>query len=525
VRALVSNDIGTVDLFYDDGYYYFQIARQIVEGNGSTWDGIDTTNGYHPLWMVVLLPVFAVVRDRIAVLVAVKLLQGLLWIGAMLFLGRVANRIGAARWMWIGALPIALYCAVYGRAIPFGGVETALLLLLVLAVFDRAVVLVGEDDPERRIRLEWATGALVALVVLARIDAAVLAAFLVAWLAWRALPDGIGAAARRAVRLALPLAASLTVYLAFNQLVFGTALTTSSRAKAIGGGGANSKALESFFREPGSMPILLGPGLVAAVALVVVAGLVALARRRRPDSSVRGLAELTALLAVTWTAGLTTTVVLDLQSGWPLWPWYHYHSFLVLLLAPGVGLAALVVLFAPADERVGRGRSAARAAVALAVASVVAGVLGVLLATDATGSESFLAQNAKAASTLRRDLPDDAVIAMGDRAGVVGYLVDRPVVQLEGIVNSADYLEVLEHGDIYEYLAEVGVDHLALSRHTPDTDDAVTDEPGDCRAWDEPFFAPEPSVTFIRCTEHLVYRSPVAAGEQFALWRFDPSED
>ncbi|RIK27074.1 MAG: hypothetical protein DCC54_04475, partial [Anaerolineae bacterium] len=43
----------------DDAYYYFKVAQNISEGLGSTFDGINPTNGYHPLWMLVCIPIFA----------------------------------------------------------------------------------------------------------------------------------------------------------------------------------------------------------------------------------------------------------------------------------------------------------------------------------------------------------------------------------------------------------------------------------------------------------------------------------
>jgi hypothetical protein len=46
----------------DDAYYYFKVAQNITEGKGSTFDGINPTNGYHPLWMVVCVPIFALAR-------------------------------------------------------------------------------------------------------------------------------------------------------------------------------------------------------------------------------------------------------------------------------------------------------------------------------------------------------------------------------------------------------------------------------------------------------------------------------
>src|SRR5512135_2294355 len=46
----------------DDAYYYFKVAQNISEGRGSTFDGINLSNGYHPLWMLVCIPIFSLAR-------------------------------------------------------------------------------------------------------------------------------------------------------------------------------------------------------------------------------------------------------------------------------------------------------------------------------------------------------------------------------------------------------------------------------------------------------------------------------
>ncbi len=46
----------------DDAYYYFKVAQNITDGLGSTFDGINLTNGYHPLWMLICIPIFALAR-------------------------------------------------------------------------------------------------------------------------------------------------------------------------------------------------------------------------------------------------------------------------------------------------------------------------------------------------------------------------------------------------------------------------------------------------------------------------------
>ena len=46
----------------DDAFYYFKTAQNIAEGAGITFDGIAPTNGFHPLWMIICVPIFALAR-------------------------------------------------------------------------------------------------------------------------------------------------------------------------------------------------------------------------------------------------------------------------------------------------------------------------------------------------------------------------------------------------------------------------------------------------------------------------------
>jgi len=60
IRALVIwSGLAERGLIADDAYYYFTIARNIAGGLGPTFDTLAPTNGFHPLWLLVLVPVFA----------------------------------------------------------------------------------------------------------------------------------------------------------------------------------------------------------------------------------------------------------------------------------------------------------------------------------------------------------------------------------------------------------------------------------------------------------------------------------
>jgi hypothetical protein len=47
-----------LNYFHDDSFFYIKIARNISVGLGSTFDSVNPTNGYHPLWLMILSLLF-----------------------------------------------------------------------------------------------------------------------------------------------------------------------------------------------------------------------------------------------------------------------------------------------------------------------------------------------------------------------------------------------------------------------------------------------------------------------------------
>jgi hypothetical protein len=81
----------------DDAYYYFKVAQNISEGHGSTFDGINPTNGYHPLWMLICVPIFALARfDLILPLRILLLVMSGLSVATAMLLYRLIGRIFSA---------------------------------------------------------------------------------------------------------------------------------------------------------------------------------------------------------------------------------------------------------------------------------------------------------------------------------------------------------------------------------------------------------------------------------------------
>jgi hypothetical protein len=62
-------------LTFDDAWYYLTIGRNLVDGRGSTFDGTNLTNGYHPLWQAVATLPFLVGLDDLAAARALLVVQ------------------------------------------------------------------------------------------------------------------------------------------------------------------------------------------------------------------------------------------------------------------------------------------------------------------------------------------------------------------------------------------------------------------------------------------------------------------
>jgi hypothetical protein len=68
--TVLFRDIKTAVIFsaIDDGLYYTKIAQNFFIYKKFTYDGTTITNGFHPLWEIILLPIYYIIKDPISAL-------------------------------------------------------------------------------------------------------------------------------------------------------------------------------------------------------------------------------------------------------------------------------------------------------------------------------------------------------------------------------------------------------------------------------------------------------------------------
>ncbi len=404
----------------DDFYYYLKAAQNLASGHGSTFDGITRTNGYHPLYFLLLTAVSFATHDLHAVFRCLWLLDVASSTAIFLAARVIFSRITPNPYLRNAfALCVLVPCIA---TISFQ-METTLALPLGFAFLATAFVPPSGYTPARCALM----GLLAALTMLARLDGAFLVlAFITGLLSTREgrrafVPANVGAFAAAA----LPL---LLFYFWTNLHFFHGLLPVSGAAKQLRHTWVpdRSQILVSF------AGFTLVQFALAAVCLVLAALIWRYLRAEEKLSCV------TCFLF----PALFYTVEM-LVSDWKLWGWYMYavrfSTFASILV-----VAILLVRVLPARAP-GLLRRAAELPW-LAPASLAAGCMSLIVTHYRLENTMFSIESAaQQLSAFSQSHP--GLYAMGDRAGMFGYLSPSPVLQSEGLMMDYAYLKHLRRED------------------------------------------------------------------------------
>jgi hypothetical protein len=438
VFVLVAGVPRLLTIVPDDAAYYFKIAENASAGRGLTFDGLNRTNGFQPLWLAVLVPVYAVHRGGPETMFRIFLLMqiALLTAAAVLLHGLLA-RFYRQSVAFAGGL-LFLF-AVFLPAV--NGMESAILVFCIALVFRdaaRSAVVVGGSG-KRHARF----GILLGLAVLARLDVIFAPVVVGAACLFRMAREreGRGAAARRFIGLAAGVAAVVGPYLAFNLVSFGGVMPISGMLKS------------SFPSIDFSGSAAAGLGRRGLFGIVLAAGYLAWfgARYGELRRNLSGRLAFQSAMALAAAAALLHFLHTMLFMKWAVFGW---HFIPYALLGCLVACEPLQRVF-PGDLAGTR-----RAAYALVVAVVLgAGLFGAIRSFDRPLDRSWCVASYDAALWARRETPASAVFAMKD-AGNFGYFSCRATVNLDGVVNGLAYQRALRDKALKEYLAGLGVGYL-----------------------------------------------------------------
>jgi len=134
VMLIISPITGLLPLLSDDAFYYQVIARNIAQGVGITFDGLSRTNGFHPLYLAVLVPIHLVLQDNLNLILRVTLFIDLLFFVAASFLIlKFVEKLNGSRAGLVAGL--AFLFNPWALTIIINGVESAIYIFFLILTF------------------------------------------------------------------------------------------------------------------------------------------------------------------------------------------------------------------------------------------------------------------------------------------------------------------------------------------------------------------------------------------------------
>ena len=423
-------------LLEDDYYYYSIVADKLITTGRLTYDGVTLTNGFHPLWFLVILVVRIVFgRFGPAFYAALTVLFVASAALSYEFGRRFARSLGASR---VLAPAIAAAYSIGVAKLACMGMEAAIAVPLLLLFLAEAAA-DAPLTPRRAAKL----GLLASLAILGRLDIAFAVGLLIAgWLLFERPPVD------RALRLLASFGAGgalLAVYCGANYASFGSIFPMSALAKQL----IVRPGFSLFYVRYAAFLTVFGP----TIALVLPLGVVALFSVIRRDGRGRHPARFVGGTMLFFTA---IYYALNALTGWVFFGWYAYP------LAPAT-IAALAFIADWAAPVVRRVRVVGAAIAAGVAASPVASIYYFVTHGPlwSVSDNSLLAMSYDLERHLRGK---QGLFSMGAIAGIATYVIDKPVFQLEGLMSDKRLIDHVRREDsLPAVLDENDVDYLIVS--------------------------------------------------------------
>jgi hypothetical protein len=424
--AAGANGVGR---FADDALYYLIIARNFAQTGVPTFDGVNATNGFHPLWMAMIAAMYRLLGTDAGLFLQIyafrtleTLTLGFALAACVAAFHRLRTRTPLA-WGFVGA---ALVMLVPVFTLFEQGMESTLAAGLAMAVLyaliDRRPLLLAASMP---------------LLFLARLDTLVfvIAPLAVAWVLrapreWKWKPLA-------------PLAVVVALYLGTNHLLLGEATPISGQIKSSF---PRVTLHLDFLWDAWEVAPLAGwgslyatPNLLAASVALLLLAIVCVAYRREPWARTTGLVLVIVAL-------LIANLVLFQRWNKGVEPRYLALPYVLL------GFAAFTVLGALARNR----PMVPLSATLLLAAACAAGTVERLRVEKGQRIDRRTHYE-----VMGKTRPGERFA--GTDVGGFSFWLERPFVNLDGLVNTRQLQRAIRDRRLGAYLREMDVRYLVLA--------------------------------------------------------------
>lgn len=425
------NPLHYLNYFADDFYYYLKIAGNIVDHSMSSFDGITETNGYHPLWLLIIVITLKLCGGAnflfFSSILLIKFISGII---TFHLFRKISKKLYEESYftliiVWLAYITFLIISDLMEIVI-------AIPLLAMLTLF----ILEEYDDVSKRPLKMLSLGFTASLLILSRLDAVIfviiyIISFFIISLRY------LKKALLKSVYFGLG-GILFPIYLIMNKLYFNNFIPTSGQSKQLKTGLMPTfEVLSSVMRY--RSPFLL----IIQLTFILIFGalLMLLLNKKVLITGVR--------YRVIWLILLFPLfyyLIQDILSDWPVWYWYFYPIPLAFLISAIVAIKFFKNMLAKIN-------------VNPKFIYITFLILLFLLPL-----KNFVKDNANARFLVAEKLNEfqrenKGIYAMGDSAGFIGYFTQLPLIQLEGMAADQKMIEHIRKQDnLISVLKEYGVD-------------------------------------------------------------------
>lgn len=417
-------DNGYIAFFHDDFYYYLKIAENIYNYGASSFNNIVLTNGYHPLWMLVLVGLLSVFKgSNIYFFLAVSLVICL----SNIFIFLIINKI-FKHFINNTTVTVVLsgYLTSFALIISKGGMEVHITILMMCYLI--YYILKNIDNVENKVVI-FKIGLLSSILFLSRLDSAILVCISFAALILfkrKSIMDSIQRSlAFSAGGIMMP------IYLISNNILFGTFIPVSGQAKQLK---SSIWPSTQFVVSTMKFSVKVYEGLIFLLPAIVITiiAFILIIMRYKHFYKIKGIN----ILIIAIVFPLIFMTMQSLISDWPPWLWYYYP-----LITSSMAAIIVIYIYIAQIKNFKINQSTVSVLLALLLMLSFYSAYKRNISADPMAN-SIYSSSVKIAEKFANATED--VFAMGDRAGIVGYLLKNPVIHLEGIVMDRKFLQFIK---------------------------------------------------------------------------------
>ncbi len=430
---IYTNFIATRDQEYfslnylsDDFFYYAQIAHNLLNGKGLSFDGITQTNGFHPLWMLILIAISYLTTAKFY---SFSLLVFLVSVLFSFFSFYTCYKLLKHKFFNSNfALEIAFLYFIYVYKFSTMGMEVTLLFPIVPLSLLFFIKTYDEYDGLNRFNITL-IGLFSLLAVFSRLDIILYYIPTIIVLFIYMLRKERKIFFSSLILFALIFSPFL-LYLIINKINFGYFVPLSGVAKGMMHDFVFSKSMvNSWFKY--TIDIAKLPALTVVISILLMPFFII------KQKNIFSTLSLTLILLFP----ICFYTITGYRSDWPIWPWYLYP----ILFSFPISLFITEKTFP--QQFISKNIIRLKVLVFLCLLFISTQNIGTSAnAALYAHANKFLPYNSILEAAIKiKEFTDKnpGTYAMGDRAGAVGYLIDYPLIQLEGLVCDSKMIEFI----------------------------------------------------------------------------------